>query len=93
MKYITQEEFNKIIGNKREITAEDLVYILESKLDCEVSLNQKRKLTELQKKRMTDFVFTNKDILDQLRKASKEQNYIYDDNEALDIRREARDGK
>jgi ABC-type phosphate/phosphonate transport system substrate-binding protein len=50
-------------------------------------------LTEEQKRKMTKAIFTNEDILDQLREASKHRDYVEDDQEALNIINEARNEK
>lgn len=90
MKYITREQFDKVVKDKNEIKADDLVYVLEEKLGYAVSLEEKLQLTDEQRKRMTDFVFTNDDILSQLHEASKNPEYIEDDEEAYKIIREAK---
>ncbi|MGY0693746.1 hypothetical protein ACW2QC_13310 [Virgibacillus sp. FSP13] len=58
-----------------------------------VSLEKKTKLTETQRKRMTDFVFSNEDILSQLKKAAQNQDYVENDEDAFEIIRRSRDGK
>ena len=93
MKYITREQFDQVVQDKNEIKAEDLAYILEEKLGYAVSLEEKPQLTDEQRKRMTDFIFTNEDILSQLREATIDPEYIEDDEEAYRILREAKDGR
>lgn len=93
MKYITREQFDQVVQDKNAIKADDLVYVLEEKLGYAVSLEKKPELTDEQRKRMTDFIFSNEDILSQLREATKNQDYIESDEEALKIIREARDGR
>jgi hypothetical protein len=93
VKYITREEFDQMFQDKNEIEAEDLIYVLEEKLGYAVSLKKKPRLTDKQRKRMTDWIFSNEDILKQLRESAKNQDYIEDEEEALRIIHEARDGR
>jgi hypothetical protein len=81
VKYITREEFDQMFQDKNEIEAEDLIYVLEEKLGYAVSLEKKPQLTDEQRKRMTDWIFSNEDILKQLRESAKNQDYIEDEEE------------
>lgn len=92
MEYISREQFDDIVQDKRNIRAEDLIYVLEEKMGYTVSLEKKTELTKDQRKRITDFVFSNEDILGQLKKASQSQDYIENDEEALEIIRGSHDG-
>ncbi|PAV27940.1 hypothetical protein CIL05_18885 [Virgibacillus profundi] len=93
MDFITRDQFDQFVRDSEEIKVEDLIFILEEKLGYSVFIEKKPHLTSEQKKHMTDHIFSNEAIIKQLDKASKEQNYIIDDNKALEIIREARDGK
>jgi hypothetical protein len=79
VKYITREQFNQMFQGKNEIEAEDLVYVLEEKLGYAVSLEKKPRLSDEQRKRMTDWIFSNEDILKQLRESALEPDEDYID--------------
>lgn len=93
MEYITRKQFDQMFHDQNEIKAEDLVYVLEEKLGYTVSLEKKPQLTGEQRQRITDYIFSNEDILEQLQKSSNNQDYIRSDEEALKIIHGARDGK
>lgn len=93
MEYISRDQFNQIFRHKDDIEADDLVYVLEEHFDYYVSFKKKSELTDEQRQRMTDKIFSNENILEQLREASQNQDYITDDEEALKIIHEARDGQ
>lgn len=81
MEYITHKDLEKIFQGKEEIQAEDLVYVLEEKLGYSVSIEKKPQFTEKQKKRMTDWIFSNEEILRQLRESAENPDYIEDEEE------------
>ncbi|MFC7394014.1 hypothetical protein [Scopulibacillus cellulosilyticus] len=89
MDYISREQFDKIVNNKSLIALDELVNAIES-LGYSVAIEKKPQLTEKQKKYMTKAIFNNKEILEQLKEASSNQDYIKDDKEAIKIIREAR---
>lgn len=93
MEHIPRDQFDDIVQDKNDIKVEDLVYVLEEKMGYAVSLEKKTQLTKTQRKRMTDSVFSNEDILSQLRKAAQNQDYIENDEEAFEIICRSRDGK
>ncbi|MBP1968516.1 hypothetical protein J2Z83_000608 [Virgibacillus natechei] len=93
MEYISRDQFDDIVQDKQSIKVADLVYVLEEKMGYAVTLEKKTQLTEMQRKRMTDLIFSNEDILSQLRKAAQDQDYIENDEEAFEIIRRSRDGK
>ncbi len=55
-------------------------------MDCRV-------MNDLQKQKMANAIFSNKEVLDQLNESSSLNEYIEDDTEALRIINEARDGQ
>ncbi len=96
MDYITKETLDKYIKGKSVIEINVFAEIFEKEFGIVIPFKEAidyAKLTDKQKRKMTEAIFTNEDILDQLRDASIHSNYIEDDQEALDIINEARNEK
>jgi hypothetical protein len=95
MQYITRERFEKIIRGKDKIDLEELVMVIENEFGYSVKLEEKKQadFTEGQKTRMTDLIFSNEQVLKQLRKSSKESedDYIDDEETFMRIIKEAAD--
>ncbi|MFS1511706.1 hypothetical protein VQL36_04615 [Chengkuizengella sp. SCS-71B] len=96
MDYITKDTLDKYIKGKSVIEFNIFVELFEKEFGIVLPFKDKvdfEQLTEGQRTKMTKAIFTNDDVLEQLRKASVHHDYIEDDNEALNIINEARHGK
>lgn len=93
MDYITKETLDKYIKGKSIIGLKVFAEIFEKEFGIVIPLSGKvdfENLTDQQKRKMTDAIFTNEDVLKQLEKASTNRDYITNDDEALQFIREAR---
>ncbi|MBW8351863.1 hypothetical protein K0H71_20900 [Bacillus sp. IITD106] len=96
MDYITKETLDKYVKGKSVIKLKDFAELFEKEFGITVPLSEKvnyEKLAEEQKRKLTKAIFSNEDVLEQLRKASNERDYIGNDEEAMQIIREARNGE
>jgi hypothetical protein len=95
MDYITRETLNKYVKDKSVIQLKDFAEIFEKEFGIVIPLGGKMNyedLTEVQRMKMTKAIFSNENVIEQLRKASTEGDYFEDSEEALKIIYEARDG-
>jgi len=96
MDYITKETLDKYIDGKSVIKLDVLAEMLKKEfgiiLPTREPLNY-NDMSEQQRRMMTRAIFSNDIILDQLRESSTHHDYVEDDNEALAIIREAKNGK
>jgi hypothetical protein len=93
MDYITKETLNKYVKDKSIIELKDFAEIFVKEFGIVMPLTEKvdlNNLTDEQKKKMTKAIFTNEDVLEQLRKASIDPQYVEDDEEALNTINEGR---
>lgn len=93
MDYITKETLNKYVKDKSVIELKDFAEIFVKEFGIVIPLAEKvdlNNLTDEQKRKMTKAIFTNEDVLDQLYNAAIHPEYIYDDEEALNIINEVR---
>lgn len=96
LNYITKETLDKYMKGKSIIELKDFAELFEKEFGIVIPLeeaNDYEGLTEDQKRKITESIFTNKDVLDQLHKASIKRDYIKDDDEAIQIIYEARNGE
>ncbi len=81
---------------KSIIQLNDFAELFEKEFGIIVPLKEKAnydKLTDGQKRKLTKAIFSNGDVLEQLRKASAERDYVENDEEAIQIIKEARNGQ
>lgn len=93
MDYITKETLDKYMKGKSVIRLNDFAEIFEKEFGIVIPFGGKidyEKLSDQLKKKMTDAIFANEDVLEQLEKASTSRDYITNDDDALQIIREAR---
>lgn len=94
--YITKETLDKYVKGKSIIELKDFAELFEKEFGIQIPFREQvdyAKFTEDQKQKLTKAIFSNEDVLEQLRKASTERNYVEDDEEAFQIIKEARDGQ
>ncbi|WP_066309749.1 hypothetical protein [Bacillus sp. FJAT-29814] len=93
MQYITRERFEKIVKGKDKIDLEELVMVIENEFGYSVKLEEKNggDFSEIQKRKMTDLIFSNEGVLKQLSESSKESDddYIDDEEEFMRLIKEA----
>lgn len=95
MEFITKETLDKYVKGKSVIELNVFTEIFEKEFGIIIPFGGKvdyENLSEVQKRNMTNAIFTNEDILAQLRDSSIHRDYIEDDEIALDIINEARNG-
>jgi len=96
MDYITKETLDKYIDGKSVIKLDVLAEMFEKEFGIIIPLRTTvdySKMTEQQKRQMTQAIFSNDAILDQIRESSARRDYIEDDQEALTIIQEAKNGQ
>lgn len=94
--YITKETLDKYVKGKSVIKLKDFAELFEKEFGIVVKFRDKvdyEKLTEDSKRKFTKAIFSNEDVLKQLRNASTERNYVENDEEAIQIINEARNGQ
>ncbi|WP_449354954.1 hypothetical protein ACUL41_01635 [Virgibacillus natechei] len=74
MEYITLQRLNQIFKDQDAIGADDLVYLLEEKLDYTVSLERKPSLSKEQKRFATQRIFSEPEVIDQLKYAKENRD-------------------
>ncbi|WP_068675253.1 hypothetical protein [Oceanobacillus sp. Castelsardo] len=96
MDYITKETLDKYLKDKSIIELKDFAELFEKEFGIVIPFRRNvdyEKLTEDQKCKITKVIFSNEDVLEQLRKASTERDYVENDEEAIQIIREAKNGQ
>jgi hypothetical protein len=96
MEYITKETLDKYVKGKEVIELKDFAELFEKEFGILIPFREKvdyEKSTEDQKRKLTKAIFSNQDVLKQLRKASTERNYVDNDEEAIQIIKEAKNGQ
>ena len=96
MNYITKETLDKYVKDKKVIGLNVFTEIFEKEFGIVIPFSETidyDNLTEVQKMKMTKAIFTNEDVLEQLRQASIHRDYIEDDEEAFNVIDGARNGK
>ncbi len=94
--YIKKETLDKNVKGKSVIALTDFAELFEKEFGIVVPLKEKttyEKLTEEQRRKLTKAIFYNEEVLEQLRKASTERDYIQNDEEAIQIIKKAGDGQ
>jgi hypothetical protein len=96
VEYITKETLDKYVKGKAVIELKDFAELFEKEFGILIPFRGKvdyEKFTEDQKRKLTKAIFLNDDVLEQLRKASTERNYVENDEEAFQIIKEAKNGQ
>ncbi len=70
MEFITKEQLDFNLGDKSKIELVDLIQVIEEQFGYKVSIS--RKFTEEQIKKMTNVIFSDKDVLRQLKESELE---------------------
>lgn len=94
--FITKETLDKYVKGKSVIELKVFAEMFEKEFGIQIPLKSSadyKHMTNDQKRKMTKAIFSNKDILDQLREASVHHDYVEDEKEALSIINEGRNGK
>jgi hypothetical protein len=94
--YITRETLNKYVKGKSIIKLKDFAELFEKEFGIVVPFKEKvdyEKLTDDKKRKLTKAIFSNEEVLEQLRNASTERNYVENDEEAIQIIKEANNGQ
>jgi hypothetical protein len=94
--YITKETLDKYVKGKSVIKLKDFAELFEKEFGIVIPFREKvdyEKLTDDKKRKLTKAIFSNEEVLEQLRKASTESNYVENDKEAIQIIKEAKNGQ
>lgn len=95
MEFIKKDVLEKYIENKSVIEAKDLARFIEKQCDITVTLKSNNNLrlneiSEEKKQKITDEIFSNEEILEQLRRSAQEsdEDLIFSKDEFMEIIRE-----